>query len=44
VESKILRDGDEIIIGRYRLTMISVAPEHAKHASAADPASLHDAD
>jgi hypothetical protein len=44
VESRILRDGDEIIIGRYRLTMISVAPEHAKHASAAESASLHDAD
>jgi DNA-directed RNA polymerase subunit RPC12/RpoP len=44
VESKILKDGDEIIIGRYRLTMISVAPEQAGHASAADPASLHDAD
>jgi DNA-directed RNA polymerase subunit RPC12/RpoP len=44
VESRILKDGDEIIIGRYRLTMISVAPEQAGHASAADPASVHDAD
>jgi DNA-directed RNA polymerase subunit RPC12/RpoP len=44
VESKILRDGDEIIIGRYRLTMISIAPEPAGHRSAADPAALHDAD
>jgi DNA-directed RNA polymerase subunit RPC12/RpoP len=44
VESKILKDGDEIIIGRYRLTMISVAPEQAEHVSAADPASVHDAD
>jgi pSer/pThr/pTyr-binding forkhead associated (FHA) protein len=44
VESRILKDGDQIIIGRYRLTMIAVAPEQAEHVSAADPASFHDAD
>jgi predicted nucleic acid-binding Zn-ribbon protein len=44
VESKILKDGDEIIIGRYRLTVISVAPEHDEHVSAADPAAHRDAD
>lgn len=44
VESKILKDGDEIIIGRYRVTMISVPPEPGHSVSAADPASVHDAD
>jgi hypothetical protein len=44
VESKILKDGDEIIIGRYRLTMISVAPGQGEHVPAADPASVHDSD
>jgi DNA-directed RNA polymerase subunit RPC12/RpoP len=44
VESKILKDGDEIIIGRYRLTMISVGPEQAGHVPAADRASAGDAD
>jgi predicted nucleic acid-binding Zn-ribbon protein len=42
VESRILKDGDEIIIGRYRVTMISVPPEHTANLSAADPASVHD--
>jgi DNA-directed RNA polymerase subunit RPC12/RpoP len=44
VESKILEDGDEIIIGRYRLRMISVGLGQGEHASAADPASVRDAD
>jgi pSer/pThr/pTyr-binding forkhead associated (FHA) protein len=44
VESKILEDGDEIIIGRYRLRMISVGPGQGEHAPAADPASVRDAD
>jgi predicted nucleic acid-binding Zn-ribbon protein len=44
VESKILRDGDEIIIGRYRVTMISVPPEQGPNVSAADPASVRDGD
>ena len=44
VESKILRDGDEIIIGRYRVTMISVPQEQGPNVSAADPASVRDGD
>jgi pSer/pThr/pTyr-binding forkhead associated (FHA) protein len=43
VESKVLEDGDEIVIGRYRVTMISV-PAERPHVSAADPASVNDAD
>jgi len=27
VEGKVLRDGDEIIVGRYRLMFVSIAPE-----------------
>jgi hypothetical protein len=44
VESKILKDGDEIIIGRYRVTMISVPAEGAERVPAADPASTSQAD
>src|ERR1700676_4082283 len=44
VESKILKDGDEIIIGRYRLNLVSVAPKQGQHVSAADSTSLPDAD
>jgi predicted nucleic acid-binding Zn-ribbon protein len=44
VESKILEDGDEIIIGRYRVTMISVPEKQGEHVPASDPASAHDAD
>jgi len=44
VESKILRDGDEIIIGRYRVTMISVPEERGEPMPAADPGSFHEAD
>jgi pSer/pThr/pTyr-binding forkhead associated (FHA) protein/DNA-directed RNA polymerase subunit RPC12/RpoP len=39
VDSKTLEDGDEIIIGRYRLTFISVAAEHGERVGATDPAS-----
>jgi predicted nucleic acid-binding Zn-ribbon protein len=44
VESKVLEDGDEIIIGRYRVRVISVPQEHGAHVPAADPASVHNAD
>jgi pSer/pThr/pTyr-binding forkhead associated (FHA) protein len=40
VESRILKDGDQVIIGRYRLTLISVSQEQAEHASAADAPSF----
>jgi predicted nucleic acid-binding Zn-ribbon protein len=43
VESKTLEDGDEIIIGRYRVTVISVPETAGEHVPAADPASTHDA-
>jgi pSer/pThr/pTyr-binding forkhead associated (FHA) protein len=44
VDSRVLKDGDEIIIGRYRLTLMSVSPEQLEEVSAADPASLSEAD
>jgi predicted nucleic acid-binding Zn-ribbon protein len=44
VDSRVLKDGDEIIIGRYRLTLMSVTPEQLEEVSAADPASLSEAD
>ena len=44
VEGKTLEDGDEIIIGRYRLTLMSVTPEQLEEVSGADPASLSEAD
>jgi predicted nucleic acid-binding Zn-ribbon protein len=44
VESRILNDGDEIIIGRYRLSLLSVAPGAGQRVPAADPASLSEAD
>jgi hypothetical protein len=43
VDSRVLQDGDEIIIGRYRLTLISVTQDQAERVTAADPASLADA-
>jgi pSer/pThr/pTyr-binding forkhead associated (FHA) protein len=44
VESKSLEDGDEIVIGRYRVTMISV-PEHARpKVQSGDPAPGNDGD
>jgi hypothetical protein len=39
VDSRTLGDGDEIIIGRYRLTFISVAEDRAERVPAVDPAS-----
>jgi DNA-directed RNA polymerase subunit RPC12/RpoP len=42
VDGRVLQDGDEIIVGRYRLSFLSV-PEYADAAHQADasPASLH---
>ena len=41
VEGKALQDGDEIIVGRYRLIFVRVAPEPSAHGiDAPDPASL----
>jgi hypothetical protein len=41
VEGKALQDGDEIIVGRYRLIFVRVTPETgAEHTHAPDPASL----
>ena len=44
VEGKTLEDGDEIIIGRYRVTMISVPGGERPQVTAADPASASDGD
>jgi pSer/pThr/pTyr-binding forkhead associated (FHA) protein len=44
VDSRVLEDGDEIIIGRYRLTLISVTQDQAERVTAADAASLADPD
>jgi DNA-directed RNA polymerase subunit RPC12/RpoP len=44
VESKTLADGDEIVIGRYRVTMISVPEDDRRPAPAADPAAINDGD
>jgi DNA-directed RNA polymerase subunit RPC12/RpoP len=44
VESRVLKDGDEVIIGRYRVTMISVPADRGGHVTAADSGSVHDAD
>ena len=41
IEGKLLADGDEIIVGRYRLGFIVVSPERSSAAAAAGPASLH---
>jgi DNA-directed RNA polymerase subunit RPC12/RpoP len=42
VEGKALQDGDEIIVGRYRLIFVKVAPDADRDLEvAADPASLH---
>jgi pSer/pThr/pTyr-binding forkhead associated (FHA) protein len=42
VEGKALQDGDEIIVGRYRLIFVRVAPEaNMGRESAADPQSMH---
>jgi DNA-directed RNA polymerase subunit RPC12/RpoP len=44
VESKTLEDGDEIVIGRYRVTMISVPGDDRRQAPAAGPAAVNDGD
>ena len=44
VESRILHDGDEIIIGRYRLTLIGVAPDRGEQVRTADSGSLPEPD
>jgi hypothetical protein len=44
VDSRILQDGDEIIIGRYRLTLVSLAPHRGEHVRTADSGSLHEHD
>jgi pSer/pThr/pTyr-binding forkhead associated (FHA) protein len=44
VDGKTLQDGDEILIGRYRLTMISVPAGERPQVPAADPASVGDGD
>jgi FHA domain-containing protein/zinc ribbon family protein len=42
VEGKALQDGDEIIVGRYRLVFLRVAPEGDQDATLSpDPASMH---
>jgi hypothetical protein len=42
VEGKALQDGDEIIVGRYRLSFLVVAPELSTAAESHGPSSLHD--
>jgi hypothetical protein len=44
IEGKLLADGDEIIVGRYRLSFLVVAPEPSLRSQASGPASSHDAD
>jgi pSer/pThr/pTyr-binding forkhead associated (FHA) protein len=41
IEGKVLEDGDEIIVGRYRLSFLVVAPEHVAAAGTDAPSSLH---
>jgi DNA-directed RNA polymerase subunit RPC12/RpoP len=43
IEWKVLRDGDEILVGRYRLRFLSIAPQPAE-ADAAQASSLRDGD
>jgi hypothetical protein len=43
-EGKLLADGDELIVGRYRLSFLVVTPEPSAHSQGRGPASLHDAD
>ncbi|HEY2397380.1 MAG TPA: FHA domain-containing protein [Solirubrobacteraceae bacterium] len=44
VESKTLEDGDEIVIGRYRVTMISVRVDDRRQAPAADRSAVNEGD
>jgi predicted nucleic acid-binding Zn-ribbon protein len=41
IEGKALHDGDEIIVGRYRLTFLSVLPKATATATPKDSAPLH---
>ena len=41
VEGKALEDGDEIIVGRYRLIFLRIVAELAPEASSGDSSSLH---
>jgi predicted RNA-binding Zn-ribbon protein involved in translation (DUF1610 family) len=43
IEGKVLKDGDEIIVGRYRLSFLVVAPASAAAAGSDGPSSLHSA-
>jgi pSer/pThr/pTyr-binding forkhead associated (FHA) protein len=42
VEGKVLNDGDEIIVGRYRLSFLNVAPRSQTSAESAERNSLND--
>jgi pSer/pThr/pTyr-binding forkhead associated (FHA) protein len=44
VDSKVLEDGDEIVVGRYRVTMLSVPEGDRRQAPEADTASVRDGD
>jgi hypothetical protein len=41
IEGKVLEDGDEIIVGRYRLSFLVVAPERAAAAGSEGSSTLH---
>jgi hypothetical protein len=41
IEGKVLADGDEIIVGRYRLSFLVVAPERAPAAGSDGSSALH---
>ena len=43
IEGQLLADGDEIIVGRYRLSLIVVSPDRSASTGGAGPASLHGA-
>jgi hypothetical protein len=44
IEGRLLADGDEIIVGRYRLSFLVVTPERPAGAGGAGPVALHGAD
>jgi pSer/pThr/pTyr-binding forkhead associated (FHA) protein len=41
VEGKVLQDGDEIIVGRHRLSFLDVAPEPGAESGRPGSSSLH---
>jgi FHA domain/Zinc-ribbon containing domain len=43
IEGRLLADGDEIIVGRYRLSFMVVAPERTPRPEGSSPVSLNDA-